>query len=344
MHKGLRIFLSVLSVLAVAAGLWGWQMWQRVFAPATAVDTVHYLHIPTGADFDQVMDSLEVNRLVKDPDAFRWTAERKNYPNKVRPGRYRIEPGLSNNALVDRLRSGEQEPVRLTLTNINWMHELAGRVAQRLECDSIELLERLRSEEVASRYGFTRATFIGMFVPDTYEFWWNTDPEAFLDRMAKEYRRYWTPERQAKASALGLTQSEVSTLASIVQAETGEASDAPVIAGVYLNRLRIGMPLQADPTLKYALGMDSISRVLDRDKLVDSPYNTYQHKGLPPGPINLPEARFISAVLDAGKHDYLYFCARSDLSGHSDFSRSYEQHLVYARKYQRALDQRQIYR
>jgi UPF0755 protein len=162
--------------------------------------------------------------------------------------------------------------------------------------------------------------------------------------MAREYRRYWTPERQAKAKALGLTQSEVSTLASIVQAETGVASDAPLIAGVYLNRLRIGMPLQADPTLKYALGMDSISRVLDRDKLVDSPYNTYQHKGLPPGPINLPEARFISAVLDAGKHDYLYFCARSDLSGHSDFSRTYEQHLVYARKYQRALDQRQIYR
>ena len=344
MRKGLLIFLVVLAVLVVATGLWGWQMWQRVFAPATAVDSVHYLYIPTGADFSQVMDSLEAGHLVKDLEAFRWTAARKNYPNKVRPGRYRIEPGLSTNALVDRLRSGEQEPVRLTLTNIKWMHELAGRVAQRLECDSLELLEQLRSEEVASRYGFTRANFIGMFVPDTYEFWWNTGPEAFLDRMAKEYRGYWTAERQAKARSLGLTQSEVSTLASIVQAETGVASDAPLIAGVYLNRLRIGMPLQADPTLKYALGMDGINRVLDRDKLVDSPYNTYKHAGLPPGPINLPETRFVSAVLDASEHDYLYFCARSDLSGHSDFSRTYDQHLIYARRYQRALDQRQIYR
>ena len=344
MRKGLRSFLVILLVLLAAAGIWGWQMWQRVFAPATAVKEVQYLYIPTGADFEQVMDSLQVNGLVKDLEAFRWTAERKRYPSKVRPGRYRIGPGVSTNALVDLLRSGEQEPVRLTLTNIRWMHELAGKVSQRLECDSLELLEQLRSEEVASRYGFTRATFIGMFVPDTYEFWWTTDAASFLDRMAKEYKRYWTAERQAKAKALGLTQSEVSTLASIVQAETVMAADAPLIAGVYLNRLRIGMPLQADPTLKYALGMDTISRVLDRDKSVDSPYNTYQNRGLPPGPINLPEARFISAVLNASKHDYLYFCARSDLSGHSDFSRTYDQHLIYARKYQRALDQRQIYR
>lgn len=344
MRKGLRIFLLVVLALSLVAGIWGWRMWQRVFAPATAVEEVRYLYIPTGADYDQVLDSLSRQGLVRDMEAFRWTAGRKRYADKVRPGRYRVEPGMSTNALVDRLRSGEQEPVRLTLSNIKWMHELAGKVAQRLECDSLELLEALRSDEVAARYGFTRPTFIGMFVPDTYEFWWNTGPDAFLDRMAKEYKRYWTPDRQAKAQALGLTQSEVSALASIVQAETGVSSDAPRIAGVYLNRLRIGMPLQADPTLKFALGLDSISRVLDRDKQVDSPYNTYRNKGLPPGPINLPEARFITAVLQAEKHDYLYFCARADLSGYSDFSRTYDQHLVYARKYQRALDGRGIFR
>ena len=344
MRKGLRWFLFILVLLIGAAGVWGWRMWVRVFAPVTAVEEARYLLIPTGSDFAQVMDSITVNGLLRDVDAFRWTAERKNYPAKVRPGRYHIEPGISANALVDRLRSGEQEPVRLTLNSIRWKHELAGKVSEKLECDGAELLALLEDDAVAKRYGFTRETFIAMFIPDTYELWWNTGPEAFLDRMAVEYKHYWTLERQAKARALGLSQSEVSTLASIVQAETGKAADAPLIAGVYLNRLRIGMPLQADPTLKFALGADSITRVLNKDKLVDSPYNTYTNKGLPPGPINLPEARFLNAVLSPARHDFLYFCARADLSGHSDFARTYEQHLVNARRYQRALNERGIFR
>jgi UPF0755 protein len=344
MRKGLGWFVIVLLVLLTCAGVWGWRMWLRVFAPVTAVEETRYLLIPTGADLEQVMDSITTNGLVRDVEAFRWTAERKNYPAKVRPGRYRIEPGESANALVDRLRSGEQDPVRLTFNSIKRTGELATKVSEKLECDREELLRMLEDDALAKRYGFTRETFIAMFIPDTYEFWWNTDADAFLDRMAKEYKRFWTPQRQAKARALDLSQSEVSTLASIVQAETGAMADAPVIAGVYLNRLRIGMPLQADPTLKFALGADSLNRVLDRDKAVDSPYNTYRHTGLPPGPINLPETRFLDAVLDPVKHDFLYFCARADLSGRSDFARTYEQHLVNARKYQRALNERGILR
>ena len=344
MRKGLRWFLVILVVLIGAAGVWGWRMWSRVFAPVTAVEEPRYLLGPTGADFAQVLDSISMNGLLRDVDAFRWTAERKNYPARIRPGRYRIEPGASANALVDRLRSGEQDPVRLTLNNIKWKHELASKVAAKLECDSARLMGLLQDGAVAASYGFRSETFIAMFIPDTYEFWWNTGPEAFLDRMAGEYKRFWTTDRQARASALGLSQNEVTTLASIVQAETGKASDAPLIAGVYLNRLRIGMPLQADPTLKFALGADSISRVLNRDKLVDSPYNTYRNLGLPPGPINMPETRFLNAVLNPAKHDFLYFCARSDLSGHSDFARTYEQHMVNARRYQRALNERGIFR
>jgi UPF0755 protein len=185
---------------------------------------------------------------------------------------------------------------------------------------------------------------ISLFLPNTYEVWWTEKPSAFIARMEREHTRFWNADRSAKAAKLGLTPVEVSTLASIVQAETAKRSEAPTIAGVYLNRLRIGMALQADPTLKFALGLDSLNRVLDADKRVASPYNTYTHTGLPPGPINMPEPGFIDAVLSAQKHDYLYFCARETLDGYSNFAKTYEQHQVNARRYQRALNQRGIYR
>lgn len=335
------VLLIVVAVLALYAGR---AFWQRIYAPITAVDGPRYLLVPTNADMQQVMDSIALNGLVRDTAAFRWTAERKKYPARIKPGRYRVDPGMSAAALVDRLRSGEQEPVRITFNNVKRMRDLAAKVSARLECPEAELLAALQDPEVAKRYGFERETFISMFIPDTYEFWWNTSADAFLERMQKEYVRYWTEERKQQASAAGLSPVEVTILASIVQAETGKRDDAPKIAGVYLNRLRIGMPLQADPTLKFALGADSIARVLDRDKLVDSPYNTYRNTGLPPGPINMPERNFLQAVLEPAKHDHLYFCARADLSGYSEFARTYEEHLVNARKYQRALDQRGIYR
>ncbi|MBK9627089.1 MAG: endolytic transglycosylase MltG [Flavobacteriales bacterium] len=252
--------------------------------------------------------------------------------------------GIGMNALVNKLRAGEQEPVKVTFTNVKNLRDLAGLLAQRLEPDSAAFIKAFQDPEVQHSAGLNERTFIGLFIPDTYEFWWTTTPERFVERMKREYDAFWNSDRSARAKALGLEPIEVSTLASIVQAETVQRSDASRIAGVYLNRLRIGMPLQADPTLKYALGLDSISRILDRDKTVDSPYNTYKNLGLPPGPINMPEARSINAVLQAEKHDFLYFCARADLSGHSEFSKSYAQHLVYARRYQRALNERRIYR
>lgn len=335
---------ALLLVVVVLALLVGRTFWQRVYAPITAVDEPRYLLVPTGAGMQQVMDSIVMNGLLRDTAAFRWTAERKKYPTRIRPGRYRVDPGMSAAALVDRLRSGEQEPVRITFNNVKRMQDLAAKVAARLECPEAELLAALEDPAVAERHGFEQETFISMFIPDTYEFWWNTTVDGFLDRMHKEYDRFWNEARRRQASDLGLSPVEVTVLASIVQAETGKREDAPKIAGVYLNRLRIGMPLQADPTLKFALGADSIARVLDRDKLVDSPYNTYRNTGLPPGPINMPERNFLQAVLEPAQHDHLYFCARADLSGYSEFARTYEQHLVNARKYQRALNERGIFR
>ena len=234
--------------------------------------------------------------------------------------------------------------MRITFNTIHRLPELAGKVAGYLECDSVAMLRVLLDPAVAQQYGFTQEEFIGMFIPDTYEMWWTETPNDFVARMAREYKSYWNDERKAKAGAVKLDQSEVSVLASIVQAETGVRTDAPTIAGVYLNRLRIGMPLQADPTLKYALGLDTVSRVLNIDKQIESPYNTYLHAGLPPDPINLPEKTYLDAVLNATKHDYLYFCASETLDGRSNFAKTYEQHLVNARRYHRALNERRIYR
>lgn len=343
--KRWKVVLLVLLLLAlIAAGL-GWRTWRTIFGPGPKLPTPErVLLIPTGSSFDQVVDSLRASGMVKDETTLRWLAKRKNYVAKVKPGRYVIASGTSLNALLDRLRSGEQDPVRVTFTNIRTMPQLAGQVAKNLEMDSMTMLSAMRDPVMVERYGFTSRTMIGLFIPNTYEVWWTEKPGAFMDRMAREYKRFWTEERKAKAKALGLSQSEVSTLASIVQAETAKRDEAPIIAGVYLNRLRIGMPLQADPTLKFALGLDSLSRILTADKAIDSPYNTYTHTGLPPGPINMPEPGFIDAVLTPRKHEYLYFCARETLDGYSNFAKTYEQHLVYARRYQKALNDRGIYR
>jgi UPF0755 protein len=345
MKKVWRIAGVAVLLLLLLAMVVGYRAWQRLHAPATTFgEDSRVLYIPTGSGFGNVVDSLRAIGALRDEQGFRWLAERKRYQDRVKPGRYRVPQGMRMEALVDMLRAGGQEPVRVTFTNIQRLPELAGRIAAVLEPDSAEFLDVFRDPATLEALALDEATVIGLFLPNTYEMWWTTSPERFMARMQREYEAFWNADRKAKAERIGLSPMEVGTLASIVQAETVMMSDAPRIAGVYLNRLRIGMPLQADPTLKFALGLDTVRRILDRDKEVDSPYNTYRHKGLPPGPINMPEPRFIDAVLNAEKHDYLYFCARADMSGHSEFARTYQQHLVNARRYQRALDQRGILR
>lgn len=343
--KRWRLFVWAGAVLLAAACAVAWRYYGRVFGHGPRfAEGARIVLVPTGADQEQLMDSLRAHGLLGDERLFRAVAERKRLPARIRPGRYRIPSGMSLNALVNKLRAGEQDPVRVTFTNIRTLAQLAGQVSRYIEPDSAAMIQALREPAMLERLGLRSETAISLFIPDTYEFWWTTTPAQFIARMAREHARFWGRERKAKAEALGLSTEEVATLASIVQAETAKPDEAPTVAGVYLNRLRIGMPLQADPTLKFALGMDSISRVLDADKLVDSPYNTYTHAGLPPGPISMPEPRYIDAVLNAPRHDYLYFCARETLDGYSNFARTYEQHLVNARRYQRALNERGIYR
>lgn len=336
--------IIVLCLLLGAGGL-GYWAWHRITGPAANFkEADRVLYIPTGADFQLVVDSLKKMEAITDEKSFRFLCERKKYTERIRPGRYRIARGMSMNALVNMLRAGEQEPVRVTFSNIDHLPELAGRLGRSLEPDSVAFLQAFLEPSLQQEAGLTSETLISLFIPNTYEFWWTTTPEGFIERMRLEHGDFWNEKRRQQAKAHKLSPAEVATLASIVQAETMKAVDAPQIAGVYLNRLRIGMPLQADPTLKFALGLDSLNRILNRDKDVVSPYNTYKNRGLPPGPINMPEPRFIDAVLEAPESDYLYFCARADLSGYTDFARTYEQHLVNARRYQRALNERKIYR
>jgi len=343
--KRSRIFGLLLFLLLLLAVFFGWHIWKEVFGPGPWFDHGdRVVLIPTGSNFEQVIDSLKVDGAMNDERMFRMLAKRKKYAANIKPGRYRIRSGTSLNVLLNKLRSGEQDPVRITFTNIRTLPQLAGQVAKYLEADSLAMIRAMDDPATMDHLGFSPETMISMFIPDTYEFWWTVKPDAFLVRMAKEYNRFWTNDRKSRAKAINLTQTEVSTLASIVQAETAKPDEAPIIAGVYLNRLRISMPLQADPTLKFALGQDTLQRLLSADLKTDSPYNTYTHTGLPPGPINLPEPRFIDAVLFAQHNEYLYFCAREDLSGFSNFAKTYEQHCVNARRYQRALNARGIYR
>lgn len=341
-----KIIVAVLVIGAVGGGYLGWNMYEALYQPNVVLEDSDdpYLYIATGASFQDVVNKLYERKLIVNRNTFEWVADQKKYRNHIHSGRYKIQSGMTNPELVDLLRSGEQVPVKLVFHNLRTLPELAGKVAEQIEADSASLIEALLSDEVAQSYGFNSHTFRSMFIPNTYQVRWNSNTEQFLDRMAREFKSFWNEKRKSKARRLKMEQSEVHTLASIVEEETGRMEDAPRIAGVYVNRLKRGMPLQADPTLKWALGDFSIKRLLDKDKAIDSPYNTYKNKGLPPGPIRLADIRYVDAVLNSESHDYIYFCAREDLSGHTNFAKSYAQHLVNARKYHRALNKRKIYR
>jgi UPF0755 protein len=249
---------------------------------------------------------------------------------------------MNNNEIINLLRSGRQSPVRLTFNNIKYKEHLAGRIGMQLEADSAELLKLLNSREALSKYDVTPDQALAFILPNTYEFLWNTSASEFLDRMYKEFNRFWTEERRKKAADLSLRPVEVGILASIVESETNKWDEMSRVAGVYINRLRKGMLLQADPTARYAANDPSIRRVLNRHLAIDSPFNTYIYAGLPPGPICMPSIRTIDKVLDYEQHDYIFFCAKEDFSGYHVFAKTNAQHEQNARRYRQALNARNI--
>lgn len=293
------------------------------------------LYIPTGSDYQSVKNELVALNVLKSKRAFDWLAKRLNYDENVHAGRYVLTNDMTNQQLINMLRMGYQTPVKVVFNNMRTVEQLAGRISEQIEADSLSIITEIKNDPDVD------AT---TFIPNTYEFYWNTDADVFVDKMQVEYNRFWNETRQQKAKEIKLTQREVSILASIVDKETTKKSEMPTIAGVYLNRLRKCWPLQADPTLVYALGDYNIRRVLDIHKNIDSPYNTYKFAGLPPGPICIPSIAAIDAVLNAEKHNYFYFCAKDDLSGYHVFAKNINEHNRNAEKYRKALNKNKIYK
>ncbi len=308
------------------------------------------LIIPTGSTYDQVLDILKKEDVLKNNFGFQIVAVLKKYPDLVRSGKYDIEAGMSNNELVNMLRSGYQKTVSITFNNIDSIEELAGLVATRIEPDSLTILQAIRNAELNRDYGFNDRNVAALFIPNTYELYWNTSADRFVYRMQMEYEAFWNEERRRKAADLKMSLTEVTTLASIVQKETLRDDEQPIVAGLYLNRLKRKWRLQSDPTVIFALkekynSPDTvIRRVLYSDLKIESDYNTYLHHGLPPGPICLPEIQAIDAVLNYEAHKYMYMCAKEDFSGYHNFAVTGAQHAVNRRKYTRALNRRKINR
>ena len=334
-----RILLLVFGALLLLATLTAYLLFQTVMGPMVKTPDRKdwHLYIPTGADYQQVKDSLYAHDLILKPARFEWLCAQRDYASHIHPGHYVLRDGMNNRQLTNMLRGGLQTPVKVTFNNQRDIQGLAGRIGQQIEADSTEIVQYLNDPATLATLGFDRRTIPALFLPNTYEFYWNTNASSFVDRMKQEYDKYWNEERRNLAKAKGLTPLQVSILASIVDKETNKTDEMARIAGVYLNRLRDGWLLQADPTLVFAVGDFELKRVLNIHKQVESPYNTYKYPGLPPGPICIPSLASINAVLNAEKHNYYYFCAKEDFSGYHNFAKTLAEHNRNAERYQREL-------
>ncbi|MEX1188638.1 MAG: endolytic transglycosylase MltG [Bacteroidia bacterium] len=340
--SGMKLFLAILGLLTISLALSFAWFYERAFGENLNLNgkKSEFVYIKTDADFNDVVNALTESGWLENQASFVWMAEFMKYDKKILPGRYRLKNGMSNREIVSLLRSGKQEPLNLTLRAIRTKEQLAGKVGRVLEADSLDLIELFNDSEYMAKFGLNDKTALCLFMPDTYEFYWNTSAETFIERMASQYDNYWSEENLQKAKNVGLKKTEVQIIASIVVQESNQRDEWPIIAGVYINRFRIGMALQADPTVKFALGDFDLRRIRSIHTSVESPYNTYKYKGLPPGPIYMTGKQSMDAVLNYQSHNYLYFCARPDRSGYHSFSKSFSEHQRVARQYHRSLNQR----
>lgn len=338
--RRIRIALVIFSLLTVSFSYYAYQIFFSKNILLNKEDS--YLYIPKGARFQTVLDSLEANDMLGDRLSFAFIARLLDYQDNIRPGRYLLQKNSSNLEAVKTLKKGKQAPIKLTFTNIRLKSEFARKISDKLAFSEKELLCLLNDPEYTAKLGYDTTTIMVLFIPNTYEIYWDISAEDFIERMKYEYDKFWSEERLSKLQRTRLSREEITILASIVEAETNKDQERARIAGVYLNRLRINMPLQADPTIKFAVGDFTIKRIYSGHIETDSPYNTYMYPGLPPGPINLPSITSIDAVLDFEEHKYLYFCASENLNGYHNFAENYEKHQKNAEKYRKALNKLKI--
>jgi UPF0755 protein len=338
-----KFVLTMVLILIIGLGIAGYNYYRKYFG-ANVTASREYLYIHTDATFNDVYDTIKTDGVVKDSASFYWAAQNMNYIKRVKPGRYRLHEGMSNRKLINMLASGTEEPVTLSFHDLRLKEQFAGFVSKKIEPDSIAILRLLDSSAFVQKYGFNTENVYTMFLPNSYQLYWNTSREKFFKRMYAGYEKFWSPERRQKAAAINLDRVQVSILASLVDAEALHDDEMPTIAGLYLNRLKKGMKLESDPTIIFAEHDFTIRRVLNRYLTIVSPYNTYQHTGLPPGPIMMPSVNAINAVLDYHKSDYIYMCAKEDFSGYHNFATNMADHEANARKYRQALNERNIKR
>lgn len=341
------IFRSLVFILGTTAVLVGIFFYQTFYSDNTRFSGKQEIFIPSGANMEVLMEVL--SPYLTSPKLFVWAAQIKGYSIRIKSGRYVLLSGSSNQELINRLRQ-QSDPVRLTFNNQERLENLAGRLSQSLEADSLSFLKAMQDPSFLSEKGFTSESALSMYLPNSYEVFWDVNPKAFCRRMYQEYQRFWTPTRRAQAAKQGLSPVEVINLASIINKETIRVEERPIVAGVYLNRLRRKMKLQADPTVIYALkrkyqNFDTvIKRVLYKDLKIVSSYNTYRVKGIPPGPISMPDISSIDAVLQPQKHAHLYFVANPTKPGYHLFAASLSQHNRNKNKYTRWLNRQKLYR
>lgn len=303
-----------------------------------------YVYIDRDDTADSVYHKVASIGNAHNFNGFKWISTYQNFDQNIRTGRYAIQPRDNVYQLFSRISRGHQTPINLTIGSVRTLDRLARSVGKQLMVDSAEIARQLFDNNFQQTLGYQSETMHCLFIPETYQVYWDMSVDEFFERMQKEHRRFWNDERRAKAKSIGITPEEVCTLASIVEEETNNNEEKPTVAGMYINRLHIGMPLQADPTVKYALQEFALRRISNENLRVQSPYNTYIHTGLPPGPIRIPTAKGIDSVLNYVKHDYIYMCAKEDFSGTHNFASNYTAHMANARKYWKALNERKIFK
>ncbi len=337
-QKSKRYLYAAIAAVIVIVGL----AYYYFLSGFSQKDAVEYVYIDNDDTQDSVFAKLEPIASGHAMSAMRTLMRHSGYADHVRTGRYAVRPGECAITVFRHIKNGLQSPVSLTIPESRTTDRLAGFLAKRLMLDSAATAQALASESFCEKYGCDTATVAALFIPNTYDIYWNITLDHFMERMQKEHKRFWTAQRQEKAKAMGLTPAEVATMASIVDEETANNAEKPMVAGMYYNRLKAGMPLQADPTIKFAWKDFALRRIYNKLLSIDSPYNTYKNTGLPPGPIKIASVKGIDAVLNHANHDYMYMCAKEDFSGTHNFARTYEEHLQNAAKYTKALNERGI--
>lgn len=337
--KNKKLLLLGCGLVALSAAS---LLYLMLLFPLSAKEQTRYVYINDGDNIDSVYAKLDTIASTMQKAGFRMLSSVSGYSSGIRSGRYAVKPSESAFTVWRRMKNGIQEPVSLTIPESRTMDRLAGALSRKLMLDSATVAQSFANQDFCAAYGYDTCTIAALFVPNTYDVYWNISLEKFMKRMVKEHDRFWNKERTEKAESLGMTENEVATVASIIDEETANNAEKPMIAGMYCNRLKQGMPLQADPTVKFALKDFALRRIYHNMLTMDSPYNTYKNVGLPPGPIKIASIAGIDAVLNQVKHDYLYMCAKEDFSGTHNFAVTYQEHLRNAAKYSKALNERGI--